>query len=155
MSGFMMTYKGIPSTYNKDLQEDKEPLFDAVDTLAGCIQISTGVLSTLTINPIKMKAALSIEMLATDLAEYLVRKGVPFRETHHISGHAVRMAEERGVGMDQLTLEDFKSLHFAFEADVAQVWDFERSIEQRSSVGGTSKSSVLFQIKQLREFLSQ
>jgi argininosuccinate lyase len=76
MSGFLMTYKGTPSTYNKDLQEDKEPLFDAVDTIGGCVQIFTGVLSTLKINAEKMKASLSIEMLATDLAEYLVLKGV-------------------------------------------------------------------------------
>jgi argininosuccinate lyase len=71
-----MTLKGLPSTYNKDLQEDKEPLFDAIDTLSGCIQITTGVLATMTINPKRMVGALSKEMLATDLAEYLVRKGV-------------------------------------------------------------------------------
>ena len=76
MAGFMMTYKGLPSTYNKDLQEDKEPLFDAIDNLSGCIQISTGVISTLTIKPDTMRNALSKDMLATDLAEYLVRKGV-------------------------------------------------------------------------------
>jgi argininosuccinate lyase len=76
MSGFMLTYKGLPSTYNKDLQEDKEPMFDAIETLSGCIQISTGVLSTLKVNSEKMKLALSKDMLATDLAEYLVRKGV-------------------------------------------------------------------------------
>ena len=75
MSGFMMTYKGLPSTYNKDLQEDKEPLFDSIDNLSGCIQISTGVISTLTIKPETMRKALSTDMLATDLAEYLVRKG--------------------------------------------------------------------------------
>lgn len=71
-----MTYKGIPSTYNKDLQEDKEPLFDGLDSVNGCVQIMTGVLSTLSVKKEKMEAALSVEMLATDLAEYLVRKGV-------------------------------------------------------------------------------
>ncbi|RKO91853.1 argininosuccinate lyase [Blyttiomyces helicus] len=76
MSGFLMTLKGLPSTYNKDLQEDKEPLFDAVDTLSGCLQISAGVLSSFEIRPEKMKASLTMDMLATDLAEYLVRKGV-------------------------------------------------------------------------------
>lgn len=150
-----MTYKGLPSTYNKDLQEDKEPLFDAVDTVSGCIQISTGVLSTLNINAEKMKSGLSMEMLATDLAEYLVRKGVPFRETHHISGRAVRMAEDRGIGMDKLTLSDFKTLHPAFEQDVSHVWDFEKSIETRNSFGGTSSGSVKEQIRLLRVFLSQ
>jgi argininosuccinate lyase len=76
MSGFMMTLKGIPSTYNKDLQEDKEPLFDAVDSITRCLQIATGVISTLEISPEKMRAALTPDMLATDLADYLVRKGV-------------------------------------------------------------------------------
>jgi argininosuccinate lyase len=76
MAGFMMTLKGIPSTYNKDLQEDKEPLFDAVDSITRCLQIATGVISTLEINAEKMRAALTPDMLATDLADYLVRKGV-------------------------------------------------------------------------------
>jgi argininosuccinate lyase len=113
------------------------------------------VLSTLVINPEKMKSSLSIEMLATDLAEYLVRKGVPFRETHHISGQAVKLAEDRQCSMDKLSLKDFKSLHSAFENDVKHVWDFERSIELRNSVGGTSRSSVKDQIVTLRSFLSK
>ncbi|KAL2912110.1 argininosuccinate lyase [Polyrhizophydium stewartii] len=154
MSGFLMTYKGLPSTYNKDLQEDKEPLFDTVDNLAGCIQIATGVLSTLQIDSDKMRASLTNDMLATDLAEYLVRKGVPFRETHHIAGRAVRLSEETNTPMSQLTIEQFKSLHPLFEADVAAVWDYERSIDQRSAVGGTSRQTVLDQVKQLREWLA-
>src|ERR1700742_4204542 len=76
MAGFMMTLKGLPSTYNKDLQEDKEPLFDTVDNISACLRITQGVLSTMNINPDKMKAALTMDMLATDLADYLVRKGV-------------------------------------------------------------------------------
>ncbi|KAI8930140.1 argininosuccinate lyase [Entophlyctis helioformis] len=155
MSGFMMTYKGLPSTYNKDLQEDKEPMFDTVDNLSGCIQIATGVLSTLSIDADKMKAGLSHDMLATDLAEYLVRKGVPFRETHHVAGRAVRLAEETGKPIGHLTLEQMQSLHPAFEADVAGIWDYERSIEQRSAMGGTSRQAVLAQIQQLQEYLDQ
>lgn len=76
MAGFMMTLKGIPSTYNKDLQEDKEPLFDAVDSISRSLQIATGVISTMEVFPTKMRAALTPDMLATDLADYLVRKGV-------------------------------------------------------------------------------
>lgn len=150
----MMTYKALASTYNKDLQEDKEPLFDALDTLSGCIQISTGVLSTLKVNADKMKAALSKDMLATDLAEYLVRKGVPFRTTHHISGQAVRMAEERGCSLSDLTVADFKTLHEKFQDDVLAVWDFEASIENRCSLGGTSRETVLLQIKEMKSKLS-
>lgn len=153
MSGFMMTMKGLPSTYNKDMQEDKEPLFDAVDTMSGSLQITSGVLSTLTIYPNKMKASLSPDMLATDLAEYLVRKGVPFRETHHYSGSAVRLAESRSCPLSSLSLADLKGLHSSFEADVADVWDFEASVEKRCTAGGTSRKTVMAQIEKLRESL--
>ena len=81
-------------------------------------------------------------MLATDLAEYLVRKGVPFRETHHVAGAAVRMAEMQAVPLSELTLDDLLSLHDAFEEDVADVWDFERSVERRAAIGGTSRQAV-------------
>lgn len=145
MSGLMMTIKGIPSTYNKDLQEDKEPLFDVVDTVSHCLQITDGVISTMTIFPDKMSAALTPDMLATDLAEYLVRKGIPFRETHHISGSAVRLSEERKCLLSNLTLEDLKKLSPAFEEDVSKVWSMEESVERRDAVGGTSRRAVLEQ----------
>ncbi|RUS32560.1 hypothetical protein BC938DRAFT_475071 [Jimgerdemannia flammicorona] len=156
--------QGTPSTYNKDLQEDKEPVFDAVDTLSVSLQITAGVLSTLTWGVVgllarvkirRMRAGLSHDMLATDLAEYLVRKGVPFRETHHIAGAAVKLAEERGTSMAHLNLSDFQDLHPAFVDDVTEVWDFERSVEQRSTQGGTSEKSVRDQIEKLREWLKQ
>ncbi|KAJ1564237.1 argininosuccinate lyase, partial [Cladochytrium tenue] len=97
MATLMMTVKGLPSTYNKDLQEDKEPLFDAVTTVSGCVQILSGVLATLAVRPASMLGALSPDMLATDLADHLVRRGVPFRETHHVAGRAVALAEQRGA----------------------------------------------------------
>ncbi|KAJ1920406.1 argininosuccinate lyase [Mycoemilia scoparia] len=153
MSGFLMSYKGIPSTYNKDLQEDKEPMFDVADTLSGSLQITSAVISTLTVHKEKMQAALTDDMLATDLADYLVRKGVPFRETHHISGSAVRMAEDKKCQLSQLTVEDLKTLHPSFEKDVAEVWNFERSVENRASLGGTSKEMVQQQIKQVNVWL--
>ncbi|ETS60129.1 hypothetical protein PaG_05664 [Moesziomyces aphidis] len=154
MSGFMMSLKGIPSTYNKDLQEDKEPLFDAVDTTKDGLQIATGVISTLNIFPDKMKAALTPDMLATDLAEYLVRKGIPFRETHHISGSAVRLSEQKGCLLSELTLDDLKSLSDKFGDDVMQVWSFEQSVERRDAKGGTSKRAVLEQCDTLQKMLS-
>ena len=89
-----VTFQGLPRTYNKDLQEDKEALFDTVETMAGCLPIATGVMATLTTRPDNMVRGLSADMLATDLADYLVRKGVPFRETHHIAGQAVQLAED-------------------------------------------------------------
>ncbi len=108
-TGFLTTLKGLPRSYNKDLQEDKEPLFDTVDTMIAVLQIATGVFATLTPNKEKLVAQLVPEMLATDLAEYLVRKGLPFRKTHHISGAAVKMAEDRGVPLSSLTAADLKS----------------------------------------------
>jgi argininosuccinate lyase len=155
LTGLLMTLKGLPSTYNKDLQEDKEPLFDAVETLSGALQIACGVVSTLTPNAERLRAALATEMLATDLAEYLVRKGVPFRETHHVAGAAVALAEKRGIDLSSLSVADLQGLHPAFDQDVTQVWDFEQSVEQRDSTGGASRRSVLAQISQLRGWLDQ
>ncbi|MEZ4860487.1 MAG: argininosuccinate lyase [Caldilineaceae bacterium] len=155
MTGLMTMLKGLPMTYNKDLQEDKEPLFDTVHNLGSSLQIACGVLSTLMPNPVALQAALSTEMLATDLAEYLVRKGVPFRETHHIAGAAVRMAEMQAVPLSELTLEDLQSLHEAFAEDVMQVWDFEQSVEQRDATGGTSRRAIQEQIDRLQAWLAQ
>ena len=154
LTGLMMTLKGLPSTYNKDLQEDKEPLFDAVASMSGALQIACGVLSTLQTNPAAMRAALTPEMLATDLAEYLVRKGVPFREAHHTAGAAVQMAEVQGVALSDLELSDLQKLHRAFDEDVSAVWSFDLSVERRDVEGGTSRRSVLAQLAHLRAWLA-
>lgn len=154
MSGLLTTLKGMPSSFNKDLQEDKEPLFDTVDTLDGSLQIACGVISTMVPQPQVMRLALTPSMLATDLAEYLVRKGVPFRETHHVAGAAVSMAELQGISLSELELDDLRRLHDAFEEDVHTIWDFEASVESRDVVGGTSKRAVLEQIDKLRSWLS-
>lgn len=154
MAGFLMTLKGLPSTYNKDLQEDKEPLFDAVDTVAASLRIAEGVIATLNVNADKMRAALTMDMLATDLADYLVRKGMPFRETHHISGRAVALAESLGVQLSDLTLEQYKKLSPKFEEDIVSVFDFEKSVEQRNAIGGTSRQTVDRQVEVLRKILA-
>lgn len=155
MTGLVTLLKGLPSTYNKDLQEDKEPLFDAVHTLNSSLQIACGVISTLEPNSNALRAALTPEMLATDLAEYLVRKGVPFRETHHVAGAAVRMAEMQAIPLSELTVEDLLSLHHAFEEDVVNVWDFEKSVDTRDAAGGTSRRAVLEQIERLQQWLKE
>ena len=154
LTSLLVTLKGTPSCYNKDLQEDKEPLFDAIDTMRGTLLIATGVLSTLTPVPDRMRARLWPEMLATDLADYLVRRGVPFRETHHIAGAAVRLAEETGRPLTALTLSDLKSLHPAFSEDVASVWSFENSVESRDAEGGTSRRAVLQQVDKMNAWLA-
>lgn len=155
LSGFLMTAKGLPSSFNKDLQEDKEPLYDAVDTVRDSLQIAGGVLATLTVREERMAGSLVPEMLATDLAEYLVRKGIPFRETHHVAGAAVRLAEQRGVPLSGLTVADLQGLHPAFGEDVAEVWSYERSVEQRDAAGGSSRRAVLAQVEALRDWLAE
>ncbi|KAK2027753.1 argininosuccinate lyase [Colletotrichum zoysiae] len=123
MAGFMMTHKGLPSTYNKDLQESWEPMLDHVKTVSDSIQIAEGVLATLDTQPEKMKAALDPFMLATDVADYLVRKGVPFRETHHISGRCVALSEKTDIPMNELSYEQLKAVDERFEADIAETFN--------------------------------
>mmetsp|Transcript_18227 Transcript_18227/g.39731 ORF Transcript_18227/g.39731 Transcript_18227/m.39731 type:complete len:472 (+) Transcript_18227:146-1561(+) len=150
--GMTATLKGLPRAYNKDLQEDKLLLFSAMDTVKDCLAIATGVIATMKPNPEKLLEALSPEMLATDLADYLVRKGVPFRETHHISGAVVRLGEEKKVSIDTLSLEELQKIDARFESDVSKVWDYEVSVERKSSIGGTAKASVLKQIDDVIAF---
>lgn len=100
-----------------------------------------------------MHRALTPDMLATDLVEYLVRKGVPFREAHTICGATIKLAAEKGVSLHELTIDDLKTLHSSFDNDVVNVWNFEKSVESRSTIGGTSKSSVSYQINELKSWL--
>ncbi|CAI5760441.1 unnamed protein product [Candida verbasci] len=154
LAGFLMSIKSIPSTYNKDMQEDKEPLFDALTTVEHSILIATGVVSTLKINKEAMENALTMDMLATDLADYLVRKGVPFRETHHISGECVSKAEKLNLsGIDKLSFEQLQEIDNRFDKDVMHVFDFEVSVERRDATGGTAKSAVLKQLQNLNQQL--
>ncbi|KAL6795620.1 argininosuccinate lyase [Trichoderma sp. SZMC 28012] len=153
MSGFMMTQKGLPSTYNKDLQESWEPMLDHVKTISDSIQIANGILSTLTIRPERMLAALDPFMLATDVAERLTKLGVPFRETHHIAGRCVAKSEELGIPMNELTLEQLKAIDSRFPDDIKEIFKYESSVEAKSARGGTSRSSILEQIKVLRAML--
>lgn len=155
LAGFLMSIKSIPSTYNKDMQEDKEPLFDAMTTVEHSMLIATGVISTLAIKKERMEGALTMDMLATDLADYLVRKGVPFRETHHISGECVRSAEEFKLsGIDKLSFEQFQTIDSRFDEDVKDVFDFEVSVERRTAIGGTAKSAVRAQLANLASELN-
>uniref|UniRef100_A0A669D802 Argininosuccinate lyase n=1 Tax=Oreochromis niloticus TaxID=8128 RepID=A0A669D802_ORENI len=152
-AGFMMTLKSLPSTYNKDLQEDKEAMFDCYDNVQAVLQVTTGVMSTLKVRQSTvMEAALSPDMLATDLAYYLVRKGVPFREAHGLSGKAVFTAESKNIALNQLTVEDLTGISPLFGSDVSSVWDYRSSVEQYSAPGGTAKSSVAAQVEHLRNW---
>lgn len=153
MAGLMCTIKGLPTTYNKDLQESVEPLLDHIKTVGDSIQIATGVLSTLAVLPENMTAALAPEMLATEIADYLVRRGVPFREGHHISGRVVALGEKHGVAMDTLSLEQLKTVDQRFDEDVKACLDYERAVELKDATGGTSRRAVLEQTSVLKKLL--
>lgn len=151
----LTTLKGLPSSYDKDLQEDKEPLFDTVDTLNALLPVIAGVVRTMQIHPERMQGALDDAMLATDLADYLVRRGMPFREAHRKAGQAVKLAEERGVKLSELSAEEYRNIAPEFGADVKEVFDFTRSIASREIPGGTGPHAVQAQIALARQKLTE
>jgi argininosuccinate lyase len=155
LTGLLATLKGLPLAYNKDLQEDKEAVFDVVDTLRMELPVAAGVIRTLKVNAERMTAALDDGLLATDLADYLVRQGIPFRESHRLVGQAVRRAEELGVSLKTLTLADYQAIHPAFGADVYGVFDFRRSVEARNVEGGTATEAVREQIEQAKKRIGE
>lgn len=144
--GLLTTLKALPSGYNKDLQEDKEPLFDAADTLLLVLPVVAGVIRSLQPHPDAMRAALDPSMLATDLADYLVERGVPFREAHALVGRVVRRAEELSVPLDQLPIGELAAISPLFIADVREVLSYEASISRRKAIGGTAPEAVREQI---------
>jgi argininosuccinate lyase len=154
VTALLALLKGLPSSYDKDLQEDKEPLFDAVDTLEALLPVIAGVIRTLRVNADQMRAALDDSLLATDLADDLVRRGVPFREAHHKVGAVVKLAEARGVILSALSVDDYQSIAPEFGADVKATFDPARSIAARDVIGGTSPHAVRDQIMRARAIQS-
>jgi argininosuccinate lyase len=152
---FLTTLKGLPTAYNKDLQEDKEALFDAIDTLSVELPVAEAVIRTLTVNGTRMAAALDDGMLATDLADYLVRRGVPFRQSHKLVGQAVLRAEQLGVTLQGLDLTEYRSIDPTFDGDLYQVFDFQRSVAARAGQGGTAPEAVRIQIARARAVLAE
>ena len=148
------TIKGLPSGYNKDLQEDKRSLFDAVDGMTLLLPAVTGSLSTLMFNRERMKAAVTSSMMATDLADYLVRKRVTFREAHGAVGQLVQEAESKGIEMAELPWASFRAACPAFEADVLQELSPYTSLSHRDVEGGTGPASVRLQIEAARTLLT-
>jgi argininosuccinate lyase len=144
------TLKGLPSGYNKDLQDDKRALFDAVDTALLVLPAVAGTLGELTIKAEGMRAALSSAMMATDLADYLVRKGATFRESHGAVGALVRQAEEKGIEMYELPLTAFQHAHALFGDDVFDALSPRSSVEHREAIGGTGPNAVRDQIEAAR-----
>jgi argininosuccinate lyase len=139
----LTTMKGLPLTYNRDMQEDKEPLFDSVTTLRDSLEVMTGLIATLRINVERMaEAADDAMLLATDLAEVLVREGVPFREAHEAVGQIVGHCTRNAVPLRSLSHAEMQRFNPAFPASAAELLDIERSFEQRSLPGGTARATV-------------
>lgn len=153
LTALLAVVKGLPLTYAKDLQEDKEPLFDTIETVSTSLEVLKGVLKTMKIRPDKMHAKMDETMFATDLADYLVKKGLPFRDAHKIVGKLVRWLGEEGKKFSKLPLRTYKRFSALFDGDVYNLFDFRHSVNLRSVEGGTSKASVMKQIRKGKELL--
>ncbi len=150
----LTTLKALPSSYNRDLQEDKEALFDSVDTISAALELCTAMLPELKINRERMEEAASDpNLFATDLAEYLVGKGMAFREAHEIVGKLVANAIDKGTKLNAIALADLKKLSPLFGVDIADVFDVRRSLAARRAIGAPSPENVKAQIKSWRNQL--
>ena len=154
LMGILTTLKGLPLAYNKDMQEDKEGVFDAVDTVKMCLQVFAPMIDTLKANTANMKLAAQKGFInATDLADYLVKKGLPFRSAYKISGSLVAYCIQNNTVLEDLPLDTYKEYSELFDTDLFDAIDLMVCVEKRISQGGTSVSSVEQQIKYVREML--
>src|SRR6266487_3487062 len=148
LTSILTTVKALPSSYNRDLQEDKHALFDSVDTVRSALEVFTAMLPELRINRERMEVATSDpNLFATDLTEYLVKKGMPFREAHEIVGRLVAGCVTTGMSLNQIPLVELKKRSLLFDADVADVFDVRHSLSQRRAIGAPSPENVAAQIK--------
>ncbi len=148
--------KGTPLAYNKDLQEDKEALFDAIDTVLACLEIFIPLLQTLKFNRDKMRQACSEGYLnATDVADYLAKKGLPFRDAHEVVGKVVKYAIDQGLRLEELSLPQWQEFSPLFESDILEMVQIEACIAARASQGGTAPAQVREAVKRSRELLDK
>jgi argininosuccinate lyase len=147
----LTTMKGLPSSYNRDLQEDKEPLFDSVDTVRGSLGVFSAMLSELKINANRMEAAArDPSLLATDLAEYLVKRGLPFRDAYEVVGKLVTRATAASLSLDNVSLFQMQEISPLFGEDVTEIFDARRSLEKRTAIGAPSPENDALRIKHWR-----
>src|ERR1043166_1859448 len=156
LMSILTTLKALPSSYNRDLQEDKEALFDSVDTISTALKVFSAMLPELKINREPMKAAASDpNLLATDLAEYLVKKGMPFREAHEIVGKLVADTIRKGKRLNEISVTALKKISRLFDADVTRIFDLRRSLAARQAIGAPSSKNIAAQIKRWRKELGR
>jgi argininosuccinate lyase len=150
----MTVIKGLPLAYNKDLQETQEPLYDAVETLEASLAVTRGMIASLEFDTVKLRAAVDRGYLvATELADYLVTRGVPFREAHDVAGALVRTASARGVELAALSLEELRAAHPRFDEDVATWLDPVRAVDRRDLPGGPARTRVMSEIERVEREL--
>ena len=156
LMGFLTTMKGLPLAYNKDMQEDKEMYFDALNTTKGCLQLLSDMLKSTTFNKDKMKKSATGGFTnATDAADYLVNKGVPFRDAHGIIGQLVLYAISQNKDLDELSLEEFKNISDVFEDDVYQAIDVNTCVNKRNTIGACGQEMMKKVIALNEEYLKQ
>jgi argininosuccinate lyase len=152
----LTTLKGLPLTYNRDMQEDKEPVFDSVDTIKAALTVNAAMLAGITVNGDRTAAAVSDPMLlATDLADYLVRAGMPFRQAHEVIGKLVAHCIEKERSFPDLPLDTYKQFSPLFREDVFAVLDTRRALEARAAIGAPSPENVKAQLNRWRGILSK
>ncbi len=156
LTSLIVVMKGLPLAYSKDMQEDKEVAFDALDSLSLSLAAMTGMVGDLTANRDKMRASAAAGFsTATDLADWLVREAnIPFRDAHHITGQVVALAEQKGCGLEGLTIEDFKLIDQRIDSRIHKVLSVEASVASRQSYGGTAPENVLTQAARWKELLT-
>ena len=155
LSSLLTLQKGIPVTYSRDLQDDKKPLFEALQIASDCLQVFTGALATCHFRERRMRDTIDSSLFATDLADYLVRKGVPFRHAHHLVGSAVQHAERIAYRLHELPLSFWLALHPAFDQDVQACFAARASVERRQAAGGTAKKQIQLQLNAIKKWLQQ
>jgi len=153
--GILTLLKGLPMTYNRDLQEDKERLFDTVDTVRATVRVSASMLENIKVNRDACLAAASDPaLLATDLADYLVRKGLPFRQAHHAVGAVVALAERLGKRLNQLTIAELRFVEEKFASDALKVFDLKQALAGRALTGAPGTTEVKRQLARWRKLLA-
>ena len=156
LMGLLTTMKGLPLAYNKDMQEDKEPVFDAVDTVTMCLPVFTGMIRTMRVLPENMRRAAGSGFInATDCADYLTKKGMPFRDAYTAVGNLVYHCTQSGKTLEQLSMEELKSVSPLFEEDVYEALRLEACMGQRASYGGPAVAETTRQIQEIQTFLQE
>ena len=156
LMSLLTVMKGLPLAYNKDMQEDKEPVFDAVDTVELCLPVFAAMLDTMTVRTDNMRAAAGHGFInATDCADYLTKKGMPFRDAYTVTGKLVAACTAQGKTLEELTLEELKAVSNLFEADVYDALNLENCMALRSSYGGPAVSETTRQIGEIEQFIQE